>query len=138
MKRYGFTDQDAYFDSFFGGKLDLVAKANQDHGTSYARSIHLIGNLSRAQIMMTRAGKGYDVLTVPHTMSVGDVGEPVIYGAVGSTDILKKIAEQPQVQGAYVRLKEGAGLKGAVVKLWNSVTNTEKLRKTHISEYAGL
>jgi len=134
LKSYGI--EDAYFDSFFGGKLDLVAGANQEHETDYARSLHLIGNVHRGKIMMTRPREGYDVVTVPHTMSFGDVGEPVIYGAVGSTKILERISEKPHVQGACVRLKEGAGLKGALVKLWNSVTNTEKLRQTHISEYS--
>lgn len=134
LKSYGI--EDAYFDSFFGKKLDLVTDANKEHKTNYARSLHLIGNFCKGKVMMTRPREGYDVLTVPHTMSLGNVGEPVIYGAVGSTEILERIAAQPHVQGAYVRLKEGAGLKGALVKLWNSVTNTEKLRQTHISEYS--
>lgn len=133
LKEYGI--EDAYFDSFFGGKLDAVQQANQNHGTNYAKSLHLIGNLGRGQLMMTPAKQGYDVLTVPHAMSLGKVGEPVIYGAVGSTEILKRIAENPQVIGAYTRLKEGAGVKGALVKLFNSVTNTKKLRITHVSLY---
>jgi len=126
LKEYGIKD--AYFDSFFGGKLDAVQEANNNNGTDYVRSLHLIGNLFGGQLMMERPREGYDIVTVPHTMSFGAVGEPVIYGAVGSTEILKIIAEQPHVYGAYVRLKEGAGLKGALVKLLNSVTNTEKFR----------
>ncbi|GEM_PF-3952746 len=134
LKEYGLRD--VYFDSFFGGKLDAVANANLIHGTAYARSLHLIGNRGSVQLMTTRAQEGYEVLTVPHTMSFGAIDEPVIYGAVGSTDILRKIAEYPSVQGAYVRLKEGAGITGALVTLFNSITNTETLRRTHISKYS--
>lgn len=74
-----------------------------------------------------------DILTVPKTMSFFDVGKPLIYGAVGSTDLLERIAEDPQVRGAYVRIKEGSGIRGALTQLWNSVTNTEKLRQTNLS-----
>ena len=131
LKLYGI--ENAYFDSFFGRKLDLVDNANQKYGTNYARSLHLIGNVGREKIMMTRSKKICDIVTLPYTLSVGEINEPIIYGAVGSTDILGKISESPNVQGAYVRLKEGAGVKGALVKLWNSVTNTEQLRQTHTS-----
>lgn len=134
LKEYGI--EDAYFDSFFGGKLDLVAKANDKYETNYARSLHLIGNLRRVKLMMTQPREGYNILTIPHPISFSYVDEPVIYGAVGSTEILERIAEHPNVYGAYVRLKEGAGVKGALVKLWNSVTNTAKLRQNNISEYS--
>lgn len=133
LKEYGI--QDAYFDSFFGGKLDLVQQANLKYGTNYPRSLHLIGNVGKRQLIMTPAEQGHDVLTVPHAMSFGKVKEPVIYGAVGSTEILERIAEDPQTVGAYIRLKEGAGVKGALLKLWNSVTNTQELRKTTVSLY---
>ena len=134
LKEYGISQ--AYFDSFFGGKLDMVASANKDHETNYARSLHLIGNLFAAHLMMDRPREGYDLLTVPHALSLGEVGESVIYGAVGSTEILERVAENPQARGAYVRLEEGAGIRGAAIKLWNSVTNTEKLRRTHLSEFS--
>ncbi|MEW5896325.1 MAG: hypothetical protein AB1668_01410 [Nanoarchaeota archaeon] len=126
LKEYKLPDVDVYFDSFFGDKLDAVENANRQFGTAYARSLHLIGNAGRLKLMMTQPKQGYEILTVPHAMSAGKLGEPVIYGAVGSVEILQKVAENPQVQGAYVRLKEGAGVKGALVKLWNSVTNTDK------------
>jgi len=130
--------EDAYFDSFFGGKLDEVEKANEKHGTDYFISLHLIGQILGKKVMVTQPKENYDVITVPHTMSTGNVNEPLIYGAVGSTDILEAIAEEPLVMGAYVRLKEGSGIKGAFVKLWNSVTNTEKLRQKHISKYLSI
>ncbi len=129
--------EDAYFDSSFGGKLDKVQEANDENETDYAKSLHLIiGNIFGGQLMAMRPRKGYDILTVPYIMSLGDVGEPVIYGAVGSNEILERIAEKPHVQGAYIRFEGGSGLKGAFVKLWNALTNTERLRQTHISKYS--
>ena len=128
--------EDAYFDSFLGDNLDAVQEANDNHGTNYAKSIHLLGNLNKTQLMVTQPKTGYDIITVPHTMSLGNVDEPVIYGAVGSIEILERIAEKPEVCGGYVRIKEGSGVEGALIKLWNSVTNTKKLRQTHISEYS--
>jgi len=135
LDEYEIGSDEAYFDSFFGGKLDLVEEANLKHGTSYARSLHLIGNISTEEMMMTEPKKGYDVLTIPHAVSFGDVRQPVIYGAVGSVELLEKIAENSDVYGAYVRLKEGSGVKGALVKLWNSVSNTEELRGKQIAEF---
>ncbi|MBI5073004.1 hypothetical protein HZA99_04255 [Candidatus Woesearchaeota archaeon] len=60
----------------------------------------------------------------------------MIYGAVGSTAILERLAEQPSCVGIYVRLKEGAGLKGLLTKTWNSVTNTKRLREIYIAKYS--
>ena len=128
----------AYFDSFFGEKLDEVRKANEKYETNYSISLHLMGQILGKKIMVTQPRESYDIITVPHTMAVGNVNEPLIYGAVGSTDILEAVAEEPLVRGAYVRLKEGSGIKGAFVKLWNSVTNTEKLRQKHISKYLSI
>ncbi len=130
--------KDAYFDSFFGGKLDAVEEANEKHQTNYSTSLHLMGNISGIKMMVTQPKKGYDIVTIPHTMSMGEIDEPLIYGAVSSIEILQEVAGNSLVQGAYVRLKEGSGVKGALVKLWNSITNTEKLRQTHISECLGI
>ncbi|MBT7902513.1 hypothetical protein HN587_01525 [Candidatus Woesearchaeota archaeon] len=126
---------DVYFDSFFNGQLGFVSEANKLNRTNYGRSLHLIGNVGRFGIACTGDSNGYETATIPITMSFGDFGQPVIYGAVGSTKILQRIAKDPQTLGAYVRLKEGAGVSGALKKLWNSVTNTEQLRKTTISLY---
>ncbi len=129
--------RDAYFDSFFGGRLDAVQEANEVHGTNYARSLHLWGNLGNFEAMVTKPKAGQDIITVPDPMSFGKMeGKEVIYGAVGSPERLMELARDPKVRGAYVRLKEGAGMKGALTKLGNSVTNTQKLRRTQISEFS--
>lgn len=127
--------RDVYFDSFFGGRLDVVKAANEKQETNYGRSLHLIGNIGKCRAMTTKPVDGYDILTVPYPTSFGDIGEPVIYGAVSSTDILRMIAENPKVIGAYLRLKEGMGIKGNIVKLFNSLTNTEKLRRDLLSNF---
>lgn len=45
LKEYGLKD--VYFDSFFGEKLDMVEAANKKHGTNYARSFHIVGNIGK-------------------------------------------------------------------------------------------
>lgn len=132
LARYGIAD--AYFDSFFGSKLDLVAAANNVYKTNYCRSLHLSGNIGSVHfppqwLPYFSPAEGYDIVTVPKKVSFGDVGEPVIYGAVGDVDTLKRVAEQPDVYGAYVRLKEGKGIMGTLTMSWNSLTNTKRLRK---------
>lgn len=132
LARYGIAD--AYFDSFFGSKLDLVAAANKVYKTNYCRSLHLSGNIRSVHfppqwLPYFNPVEGYDIVTVPKKVSFGDVGEPVIYGAVGDVDALKRAAEQPDVYGAYVRLKEGKGIMGALTMFWNSLTNTQRYRK---------
>ncbi len=131
LKEYGLTD--VYFDSFFGGKLDAVSEANAAYSTAYATSLHLIGNVGSSVLMMTKPEKEFTVITVPYPMSFGNIGRPVIYGAVGSLDLLERISEHPHVQGAYVRIKEGAGLRGAITNLYNSVTNTENFRRMYFA-----
>lgn len=127
----------AYFDSFFGRKLDEVAAANRKYGTAYGRSLHLCGNIGRLHFAVAPRPQRYDMLTVPKATSFGNPGEPVIYGAVGSRSVLGRIAERPDVIGAYVRLHEGAGVLGAAKMLMNSMSNTRQLRdKTVVRRYA--
>lgn len=134
LKEYGITD--VYFDSFIGDKLDAVHDANLEHETAYGRSLHLIGNIGSIQLMTTEPKETSDICTVPYPMSFGELGQPVIYGAVGSPAVLERLAEQSNCVGVYVRLKEGAGIRGLVTKTWNSVTNTRRLRETHIAKYS--
>ena len=127
----------AYFDSFFGRKLDEVVEANRQYDTRYRTSLHLCGNIGRLHFAVPPRPREYDILTVPKTVSLGNPGEPVIYGAVGSRGVLERIAERPDVLGAYVRLHEGGGIVGAAKMLVNSVTNTRQLRdKTIVRRYA--
>lgn len=128
--------EDVYFDSFFGGKLDLAEHNNIGNEIYYKRSHHLIGNVGNFKIGFPSPSKGYDIITVPYAMSFGELDEPVIYGTVGSTEILERISKRPNVVGAYVRLKEGSGITGKLRMLWNSVTNTENLRRTNISLFS--
>ncbi len=135
--------EDAYFDSFFGRKLDDVATANERYGTGYKRSLHLsfhIAGLSTLQLPLPyfTPRKDYDIVTVPKKVSFGDIGEPVIYGAVGDVETLQRVAENPTVYGAYVRRKEGTGFVGGLKMFWNSISNTERLRRTPTSEYKAL
>ena len=127
LRRRGIRD--AYFDSFFGGALDSVDEANLRHTGEYAKSLHAVGNLGRWKITLPKPATGYDVLTVPKKLSVGNPGVPVIYGAVGSTKLLAELAERPNTVGAYVRFKEGTGLWGTIKMAFNSVTNTIDLRR---------
>lgn len=134
LKEYR-MNQDIFFDSFYGGKIDLVKSYNRTHDTGFPTSLHLIGNLWNTRLMMTPP-KEHDIVTVPYSMSIGRLDGQVIYGAVGSSQLLEQLADRPNTLGVYYRAKEGAGVKGALIKLWNSVTNTESLRKVHISKYS--
>tara|TARA_Y100000310_G_C20568412_1_gene756751 strand:- start:220 stop:1035 length:816 start_codon:yes stop_codon:yes gene_type:complete len=137
LTEYGLAPQDVYFDSFFGDKLNLVKEINQELGTNYNFcSLHLIGNASTTQCMVTRP-KEYDVLTIPIKLSFGKLDEPVIYGAVGDEKTLSLIATDPSVQGAYYRPREGSGLSGLIKMGLNSISNTVKLRKTHLLSVSG-
>ncbi len=127
LRDCGLTERDVYFDSFFGGKLDLV--------DGHQRSLHLAGNLASAKFMVTRP-QDYNVITVPKAVSIGNPGEPVIYGAVGSLAILKKVAENPQVYGAYVRIKEAGRFNGALNMFRNSFGNKEKLRQVNLTLFS--
>ncbi|MBI2136542.1 hypothetical protein HYU06_05715 [Candidatus Woesearchaeota archaeon] len=128
IKQYGITD--VYFDSFFGNKLDLIQQENTVRGTNYQRSFHLCGNVGNGKIWIPGYGpkQGYDVITVPKPVSIGKLDGPVIYGAVGSVEQLARLAEDPDTVGAYVRLREGSGLRGVATMLWNSMTNLKNLR----------
>ena len=128
--------QDAYFDTFFAGRLSALGKAFSNHRLTLPRSLHIIGNAGEAQLHLERTQpEDYDVVTVPSGMSFGFVGNDSIYGAVGSVDKLEWAAAHPEVRGAYVRLKEGSGVRGELTKLWNSVTNTRRLRGTNLCLY---
>jgi hypothetical protein len=118
--------KDAYFDSFFSGKLKEVKCANYELGTEYQRSLHRF-----TPFFVPKSG--YDLATI----SIGKIKAPMIQGLVGSTEKLEQLAENPLVVGAYDRRKEGSGIKGLLKKGWNSITNTEKLRKIHLSLYEG-
>ena len=82
----------------------------------------------------------YDVITVPKPVSFGkldgSLDGPVIYGAVGSVEQLARLAEDQNAVGAYVRLKEGSGLRGVATMLWNSVTNLKNLRHGGVDDAA--
>lgn len=134
LKEHGITD--AYFDSFFGDKLDNVNDANRELETSYPTSWHLLANFGDKKIGLPFNSPGkYDLLTVPYTNSFGTLAsesQPVIYGAVGKPETLERISRDPSVKGAYVRFKEGSGLLGTIRMIYNSMTNTENLRKNFI------
>jgi len=123
---------DVYFDSFFPTKLDEVVKVNKKLKTNYARSLHLIGNITNKQSVAGQSREDYDIITIPYGSSFCNAGRPIIYGAVGSSKILEKIAKKSNVQGAYIRLDEGSGVIGVITILWNSFTNTERLRQKYI------
>lgn len=123
IQEYGIKE--VYFDSFFGSKLDDVNLANQTLQQSFPTSLHLVGNLAQIPFMLTEPKKGYDLITVPTPLSFGNLGKPVIYGAVNSPKILQQVAEDPLTIGAYVRFKE----QNPLVMLWNSFSNTPKLRQ---------
>lgn len=129
LREYDISD--AYFDSFLGKKLDLVYASNQTFGTQYSRSFHNFRFLSR--LLLPEPVHGYEMLTVPYfCRNLGrKIDTSVIYGAVGSTERLRACAEEENVVGAYPRLKEGLGVKGTALMLWNSITNTVRLRKVN-------
>lgn len=116
---------DVYFDSFFGGRLDVVDKINKKYGTNYIRSLHLIAQFGSQYLMMSRAKNGQEVYTVPYKMSLGIPRDFTIYGAVGSIKNLERVVDDEKVIGAYTRFKE----KGPLTMLWNSVTNKAHLRR---------
>ncbi len=128
LQDYGIKD--AYFDSFFShqlNRLDAVnSMADADYPATYPKSFHLIGNVSMVQFRLGRAR--YDFITVPSATSFGDPDCDVIYGAVGSVRQLQRVAKDERTLGAYVRFKEGKWL----TMLWNSMTNTERLRKAYV------
>lgn len=131
LQEYGFQDS-TYFDSFFANKLDQVEELNQQNNTQYPRSLHLVGNIGKIALPFPIPSKtGKDIITVPKATSLGNPQQPVIYGAVGSLDTLEQISRNPEVKGAYLRVKEGGGLKGMVKMLWNSATNRYNLRGNH-------
>lgn len=139
LKRY--PDINAYFDSFFGHKLDEALSAMKDNNSdsdnkiSLPRSLHLVGNIGHVKFMMTPPTtyvyepRGYEIITVPFPMSIGHPGENVIFGAVGSLTQLQKLAEDLHVRGVYARFKEGPGITGGIWKIINSVTNDPRLRR---------
>ena len=136
LKEHGI--QDAYFDTFFAGRLAALGKAFAKHQFTLPRSLHILGNVGEARLHLERTpSEDYDIVTVPSGGSIGYVGENSIYGAVGSVEKLEWAAAHEGIRGAYVRLKEGSGVKGNLVKLWNSVTNTEKLRRANLCLYEG-
>jgi hypothetical protein len=128
--------KDAYFDTFFSDKLKAVEQANYELGTEYQRSLHLLGNVGNVQFQFDKVvPDGFDITTTPEAVSFGKSKCPTIYGAVGSIEMLEKISEDQNAIGAYARLTEGSGIKGLIKKGWNSITNTEKLRRIHLSLY---
>ena len=127
LKQYGIKD--VIFDSFYANKLDDVISENQLQGTIYPCSLHLVGNLGNTGLRLPFGKqKEYDLTTVPYTLSFGRPNTPVIYGAVGSVDTLKRLSENEKTLGVYLREREGKGLYGATKMLWNSVTNTRRFR----------
>ena len=52
-----------------------------------------------------------------------------------TTKILEKIAQNPNIYGAYARFWEGSGVKGLFANIGNSVTNTKKRRQVNLSLY---
>ncbi len=124
LKKCGFTNQEAYFDSFFGGKLDVVREANGSYGTNYPVSLHLAMNIFSKQVNVIKPKEKPDVVTIPTPMGFGHPQVPVIYGALGNLEKLKEMAQDPLVIGAYPRSD-----KNTAEMLFDSVTNTSKMRK---------
>jgi hypothetical protein len=111
-----------YFDSFFGHLLDRV-------GNEFPTSLHLGGSVGNLPLYAgTPMSRSPEVHTIPYATSFGSFGRPVIYGAVGSSDILHKISGDSNVRGAHYRPKDGKGIKGNLRMLWTSVTNSERTR----------
>ncbi len=127
LREYGITD--FYFDSFFGNKLDQTHEVGSERDLTFPLSYHLAGNVKGFKFGVCSPKYGYDFITVPRAMSFGNPREPYVHGAVGSLNALRKLSEDPLALGAYLRLKEGAGLKSVVNMFWNSLTNTAKFRK---------
>lgn len=107
----------AYFDSFFGRKLDVVLSANVDCKAAYSISLHLLAKLGRIDISVTNGE--HNIITVPNAAAFfakGTPKKPIIYGAVGTKDRVKKVAEDPNTLGVYWRGGEASSVK----MLWNS------------------
>jgi hypothetical protein len=137
LKEHDFGYDEAYFDSFYGEKLDqvrvanqlsLVPVANRLYRINYSISLHLLMNFAGVQFQMTKLKHKPEVITVPKKISFGHPGMPVIYGAMGSVKKLEEIAQDQQVVGAYLRFREGNMFR----MLWDSVTNTQKLRRFYL------
>ncbi len=109
----------AYFDSFFGKKLDYVIETNKIIGTQYPTSYHVVSTFGSSYFAFAGMDNKPDVITVPSAMAFGRFSGPIIYGAVGSTKKLERLAQIPNVIGVYARIKEKRSLK----MLLNSVRN---------------
>ena len=134
LKQYGFSEETAYFDSFYGNKLDRVAELNQESGSAFLRSYHmLLGNLGNLKLTFpfTPAKKGYDLVSTQYPTSFGKFNGPKIYGAVGSLKALEEVTKDPEVLGAYLRLREGGGLTGMLKMLSTSASNNNRKRGNH-------
>ena len=102
----------AYFDSFFGGKLNHVHQANQLQRTSYPTSLHLLAKIGGIDFAVSNGE--HNVVTIPNAVAFfarGTPEKPIIYGAVGSKEKVKKIAEDPNALGAYWRGDESSSVK---------------------------
>jgi hypothetical protein len=102
----------AYFDSFFGRKLDVVPSANVDCEASYPMSLHLIAKLGPIDISVSNGE--HDFVTVPNAMAFfakGRPKKPIIYGAVGNKRRVERIAEDPNALGAYWRGEEASSVR---------------------------
>lgn len=133
LQSYGL---EAYFDSFFAGKLDAAYHANKAQGVAFPRSLHLVGNIGPWPVHLDDPEHSSNVVTVPYPLSFGHMPLPLIYGAVNSLEILETVACQQDVLGAYVRLQEGKGVRGVLRMFGNSLRNTPKVRRTHLTSYA--
>tara|TARA_Y100000310_G_scaffold345414_1_gene464724 strand:- start:3183 stop:3941 length:759 start_codon:yes stop_codon:yes gene_type:complete len=121
LKKYGI--EDAYFDSFFGKQLETVLHYNKQKGTHFKRSLHLIGNYGSLKIKMDMPKIEPDIFTVPYPLSFKRLDKPVIYGAVSKPSQIEDSADQENVLGVYVRLKENP-----LKILLNSMKNSKSLR----------
>jgi len=119
---------EAYFDSFYGDKLDEVSEINEEIETNFEKSFHVFGSISNLIFSLAKPKHGYDVLTVPMITSFGKPDRQLIYGTVNSKNKLRKIAKLNNVIGAYIRFREGNPL----FLLFNSVRNTERFRGKRI------
>ncbi len=101
----------AYFDSFFGKKLDDVVETNRRIGTQYPVSYHAIASFGPVYFAFSGMDNKPDIVTVISPLSFFRYNGPVIYGAVGSIEKMTTLAQRPNVLGVYLRTKEKQPLK---------------------------
>ena len=133
----------AYIDSFFGRKLEIVhdenaygstvASVQKSHNVvnireavewnvkriTYPTSLHVSAKIGSYKLAFGHSKS--DIVTVPYAQAFftrGTPEHPVVYGAVGKIDHVKRAADDPYCLGVYWRGDE----RGSVVRMFlNSI-----------------